>query len=168
MVVDCSCRIVCVVWSVHTSPHSRLIVGGADLSPEKESAGDRDTVYSFSWITNGYSKTKSGSREVVPFTFALDGMNVVCKLQAKFYEYGNGQHLTWGQPVSAIELICSSDPASTSGAAALDTSPLEVKFKWLYVAKQQFVVHVVWIHTYVHRKYSINEQCLFVQSCSCV
>ena len=127
MVVDCSCLTVCCI---HTSPHSRLIIAGADLVPEKESGGDQDTVYSFSWITNGYSKTKSGSRVVVPITFALDGMNVVCKLQAKFYEYGNGQHLTWGQPVSAIELICSSDPA-TSGAAALDTSPLEVKFKWL-------------------------------------
>lgn len=106
---------------------SRLIIASTELLPDKESEGDRDTVYTFSWITNGYSKTKSGSRVVVPITFVLDGVNIMCKFQAKFYEYGNGQHLTWGQPVSVIELVCSSNPASSG--AALETPPLEVKFK---------------------------------------
>lgn len=108
-------------------PRSRLTIAGAELLPDKESEGDRDTVYSFSWITNGYSKTKSGSRVAVPFTFVLDGMNIVCKFQAKFYEYGNGQHLTWGQPVGVIELVCSGDPAASG--AAQDIPPLEVRFK---------------------------------------
>ena len=105
---------------------SRLIIERAELMADKESESDRDTVYTFSWITNGYSKTKSGSRVVIPISFVLEGITILAKFQAKFYEYGNGQHLTWGQPANVIELVCSSEPVA---GAEVETPPLEIRFK---------------------------------------
>ena len=117
---------LCALYPHLFHPCSRLIIEHAELTPDKEAESDRDTVYTFSWITNGYSKTKSGSRVVIPITFVLDGITILAKFQAKFYEYGNGQHLTWGQPANVIELVCSSDPVA---GAEVESPPLEIKFK---------------------------------------
>jgi len=79
-------------------------MGGVELSVDSCKSSDSGDEYSLSWITGGYLPTKSGSRTDLAIVYHFDNGQVTHKIQAKFYSPDKGSHLTWGTPVTKMEL----------------------------------------------------------------
>lgn len=67
--------------NTHTHTHSNLVIGGDDLSPDSSEQKDNQSVYKFTWFTNGYTPSRSGERHDVRFAFLFDGAELASSFQ---------------------------------------------------------------------------------------
>lgn len=101
------------------------------MIPDSSKEEGEYTLYTFSWLTNGFKPTPQGKRNELRVMFGFPHTEFATSFQVKFYPLSKASNLTWGTEVRRIDLEGRGIGAASSDGAtpSLHLAPTNVTFK---------------------------------------